>query len=119
MVVFAGLLPYVATLVAKWGFRDYDGREPRVWLARQTGVRGRANAAQLNSFEAFPFFAAAVLVAEVRGATGPVDELAVGFILARTAYLAAYLLDRPVLRVLFWVIGILIVLAIFGVASMP
>ena len=35
-VLVAGLLPYVATVIAKAG-TDFDNRDPRVWLARQQG----------------------------------------------------------------------------------
>ena len=37
--------------------QGYDNHNPRAWLAQVTGFRARANAAQTNSFEAFPFFA--------------------------------------------------------------
>ena len=40
-------------------------RYPRRWLEQQQGFRARANAAQANGFEAFPFFAAAVIVAHL------------------------------------------------------
>ena len=65
-VLIAGLLPYVATLTAKIGGEKFDNRDPREWLNRQSGHRQRANAAQLNSFEAFPLFAAAVVVAHMK-----------------------------------------------------
>ncbi len=54
-VLIAGLLPYLGTMAAKWGFRRYDNHNPRQWLGEQTGFRARGNAAQANSFEAFPF----------------------------------------------------------------
>ncbi len=59
-VFVAGLLPYIATGLAKGGPEKFDNNEPRAWIARQTGAKARANAAQMNSFEVFPFFAAAV-----------------------------------------------------------
>ena len=62
-VLVAGILPYVATSIAKAGAERYDNRDPRAWLDRQEGFRRRADNAQRNSFEAFPFFAAAVIVA--------------------------------------------------------
>lgn len=63
-VLVAGLLPYVATVIAKAG-TDFDNRNPRAWLARQQGYRHRASAASMNAFEALPLFAAAVLIAQV------------------------------------------------------
>ena len=62
-VVVAGVMPLLGAASAKWGFKGFDNHNPRAWLAEQTGARARANAAQHNSFEAFPFFAVAVLLA--------------------------------------------------------
>jgi uncharacterized MAPEG superfamily protein len=105
-VLIAGLLPYVATMIAK-SRRGYDNAEPRAWLARQEGFRARAHAAQQNSFEAFPLFAAAVVIAHVRGAEQPAIELlALGFIAARVLYLAFYVANLALLRSLAWFVGI-------------
>ena len=62
-VLIAGLLPIVAAGIAKFGFKDFDNSNPRQWLAKQTGFRARANAAQANTFESIPFFFAAIAMA--------------------------------------------------------
>ena len=112
-VLVAGLLPYAATLTAKGGAR-FDNRNPRAWLALQTGWRARAHAAQLNSFEAFPLFAVAVLVAHQLHAPQPrVDLLAMVFVAARIAYLVTYLADLHVLRSVVWFVGIASAVGIF------
>lgn len=112
-VLAAGLLPYAATAIAKGGARA-DNRDPRAWLAAQSGWRARAHAAQLNGFEAFPLFAAAVLVAQQLHAPQPrVDALALAFVAARLAYLAAYVADWHLLRSIVWTIGIGSAIAIF------
>jgi uncharacterized MAPEG superfamily protein len=112
-VLVAGLLPYAATLTAKGGAR-FDNRNPRAWLAGQTGWRARAHAAQLNGFEAFPLFAVAVLVAhQLHAPQGRVDTLALIFVAARVGYLVAYLADRHVLRSVIWFVGIASAVAIF------
>jgi uncharacterized MAPEG superfamily protein len=112
-VLIAGLLPYMATGIAKSG-GGYDNRQPREWLARQTGRRARANAAQKNSFEAFPLFAAAVLVASVAHAPqAHLDHCAELFVLSRVVYIGAYIVDLALLRSLVWVVGIGSVIAIF------
>jgi len=112
-VLVAGLLPYAATLTAKGGAR-FDNRNPRAWLAGQTGWRARAHAAQLNAFEAFPLFAVAVLVAQqLHAPQGRVDALAVLFVAARVGYLVAYVSDRHVLRSVVWFAGITAAVAIF------
>ena len=83
-VLFMGLLPYVAAGIAKKGFEGYDNSLPRQWLAKQTGFRARANAAQSNLFESLPLFFASVIIASVAHAPqGRIDLLAIGFVLAR------------------------------------
>jgi uncharacterized MAPEG superfamily protein len=112
-VLVAGLLPYAATLTAKGGAR-FDNRNPRAWLALQTGWRARAHAAQQNGFEAFPLFAVAVLVAhELHAPQARVDLLALIFVAARVGYLVTYLADLHVLRSVVWFVGIGSAVAIF------
>jgi uncharacterized MAPEG superfamily protein len=115
-VLIAAFMPYLATVIAK-SRRDYDNANPREWLARQDGFRGRAHAAQQNSFEAFPAFAAAVIIAHIRGAApGPIELLAMAFIAARVLYLAFYLADLAVLRSLAWFAASGCALAMFFVS---
>jgi uncharacterized MAPEG superfamily protein len=116
-VLVAGILPYVATVIAKSGREGYDNRDPRSWLARQEGFRKRANAAQLNAFEAFPFFAAAVIIAHLlNGPRSLVNTLALVFVAARVLHLGLYLANQPTLRSLVWFVGFAAVIAIFVVA---
>ena len=113
-VLVAGFLPYFGTLTAKIGGERFDNSNPRDWLSAQSGFRKRANAAQHNSFEAFPFFAAAVIIAHVAGAPqGRIDLFAVVFILARLFYIAFYVADMATLRSLAWFAGIGSVVALF------
>jgi uncharacterized MAPEG superfamily protein len=113
-VLVAGFLPYFGTLTAKIGGERFDNSNPRDWLNAQSGFRKRANAAQHNSFEAFPFFAAAVIIAHVAGAPqGRIDLFAVVFILARLFYIAFYVADMAMLRSLAWFVGLGSVVALF------
>ncbi len=113
-VLIAALLPYLATLVAKAGGERYNNRDPRAWLERQQGLRKRADNAQKNSFEAFPFFAAAVIIAHLTQAPQErVDILAIIFIAARVAYLVCYLADLHWARSLVWMLGFVACLTIF------
>ncbi len=113
-VLIAGLLPYVATLAAKIGGERFDNSNPRDWLGQQAGHRRRANAAQLNSFEAFPLFAAAVIVAHLTQAPqARVDLLAIAFVVARLCYVGFYVADLSKLRSLAWFAGIGSAIAIF------
>ena len=117
-MLIAGLLPFAGTLTAKIGGERFDNRNPREWLGAQAGFRRRANAAQLNGFEAFPLFAAAVVIAHALNAPQPrVDMLAVTFVVARVLYLAFYLADQSVLRSLAWFVGIGSAVALFFTAA--
>ncbi len=103
-VLIAALLPMACALLAKrGGFRGSDNHDPRAWLARQTGWRARANAAQANSFEALPFFIGAVVVAHQLGAgQTALDLLAMLYVLLRLFYIMMYVSDMPTARSVFW-----------------
>jgi uncharacterized MAPEG superfamily protein len=116
-VLIAGLLPYLATAIAKGG-ADYDNRDPRAWLARQQGYRRRAGAAAMNGFEALPLFAAAVLIAQLLHAPQTsADVLAIGFIVARGLHLACYLADWATLRSVAWFAALLCVIGLFVISA--
>ena len=116
-LLIAGVLPVVAAGLAKAGGKDYDNHDPRAWMAKLTGRRARADAAQANSFEAFPFFAAGVLLALHAGVDeARVDALALVFVLARVLYIACYITDRARLRSMVWAVGYLCVLALHVLA---
>ena len=118
-ILIAGLLPMLTVAVAKYGKRDFDNSEPRAWLDRQTGLRRRADYAHRNHFEALPFFAAAVLVAQQTGAAQAwIDGLAMAFIAARLVYTALYLNDLPSLRSLSWTVGYACVIGLFVVSAL-
>ena len=113
-VLFMGLFPYVAAGIAKKGFEGYDNGMPRQWLAKQTGFRARANAAQANLFESLPLFFAAVIIASIANAPqARVDLLAIGFVVARIAYLVCYVANWPTTRSIVWLAGLACVVAIF------
>jgi uncharacterized MAPEG superfamily protein len=116
-VLAAALIPYVFTGLAK-SRADFDNASPRRWLADVGGWRQRAHWAQLNSLEAFPPFAAAVIIAQQAGASQrPVDALAVAFVAVRLIYGGAYILDYPRLRSTVWLLGIATVVGLFVVAA--
>ena len=120
-VLVAALLPYVWTVTAKVsGGERFDNRNPRAWLARQTNPRvTRANAAQMNAFEAFPAFAAAVLLAQLAGVDhGRIAVLAVAFVVARFLHGAFYLADLAPMRTVAWFIGLACVITLLTQAAM-
>ena len=112
--LLAGILPVVTTGIAKWG-TPLDNNHPRDWAGNLTGYRRRAYAAHQNAYEAFPFFAAAVIVAELADAPqGIVNILALVFIAARIGYTVAYMADISTPRSVLWAIGWFSTIAIFS-----
>jgi uncharacterized MAPEG superfamily protein len=112
-VLIAGLMPYLWTAVAKVLGPRYDNRNVREWQSRLSGVAQRAHAAHLNSFEAFPFFAAAVLAAiAARADMQRVAMLSIAFVIARVVYGLVYLWDVAALRSLVWFVGLACVMAV-------
>ncbi len=102
-VMIAGLMPLLFAGYAKFAGPGFDNRHPREFLARLDGARARAHAAQLNSFEAFPLFAAAVLMAHQAGVeVATIDRLAIIYVLLRLAYGVLYIADKATLRSLVW-----------------
>ena len=113
-IVFAMFLPIIWVGVAKVNGRNYDNNKPREWLERQQGIGQRANWAQQNSYEAFPPFAAAVIVAHLTGTPQmTIDVLAGVFILVRIAHGCFYIADMAMLRSVSWVTGFLLTIALF------
>jgi uncharacterized MAPEG superfamily protein len=95
------------------GEGGYDNADPRNWLQRQTEWRARANNAQANTFEALPFFFAAVIIAhQLQAAQGYVDVLAVVFVALRVAYIAAYVINKANLRSVIWMLALLVNVAL-------
>ena len=117
-VLAAALMPYLFTGVAKFGSKPYDNRAPREFLASLEGHQKRANWAQMNSFEAFPPFAAAVIIAHlVQASQTGINGLALAFVLLRLGYGWAYITDRPNLRSLLWLGAVFCVIGLFLVAA--
>ena len=114
--VFGTLMLYLLTIASvKWiGFRSFDNTKPRDPGFYDDPIRARALGAHQNGFEAFPFFAVAVLLAEFRlGPLRLIDELAVLFLIVRIAYVFTYLGNRSTLRSILWSLGFAINIAIF------
>jgi uncharacterized MAPEG superfamily protein len=125
ILLFAALLPIACAGIAKWGMfskprKDggFDNHSPRQWLERQQGWRARANAAQANTFEALPFFFAAVIIAHQLGAgQTKLDLLCLSWLMLRIFYIITYVGDMASARSGVWfgalVVNILILFAGF------
>lgn len=110
-------LPYLWVVIAK-AKPGYDNRAPRAQLEAAKGFRQRANWAHLNAFEAFPPFAAAVVIGHQTHASQPlVDGLALAFVAFRLAHGICYLMNLPSLRSLVWSAGFVCVIGLFLAAA--
>ncbi len=115
-VLVMALMPVVCAGIAKSGMMGtprreggYDNDNPRNWLSLQTDWRARANNAQANTFEALPFFFAAVIIAhQLQAPQWRIDLLALAFVALRIAYVAAYVKNKANLRSAVWVIALLV-----------
>ena len=112
-LLIAGLLPLVCSTVAKAGAKGYDNSSPREWSKQQSGFRARAFAAEANTLEAFPLFAASLLAAIQTGvAASTINALAVTFVAARVIYIYCYISNKATLRSTVWGVGWVCVLAL-------
>jgi uncharacterized MAPEG superfamily protein len=117
-ILVAALLPYVWVGIAKFGGKRYDNRDPRGWLAKQDDPRThRAYSAQLNAFEAFAPFAAAVLMAQLAGVDPTrITQLALVFVALRVLHGLFYVGNKPTFRSLIWSAALLCVIALMVLA---
>jgi uncharacterized MAPEG superfamily protein len=119
-ILAAALLPYLWVAIAKTGAPGYNNKDPRSWVARQDSYRVRnAYAAHLNAFEAFPAFAAGVLMAQLAGVdSGRIDLLALLFVALRIVHGLFYLTAMHRLRSLAWTAGFACVVALMAQAAL-
>lgn len=120
-ILIALLLNPLCALIAKVAsgrFGLKDNHDPRAFLDTLSGLPRRAHAAQQNGYEAFPAFAAAVLVADIVGNAEQVtqDVLGVMYITSRLLYIICYLADWAALRSLVWFAGLAIIVSFFVVS---
>jgi uncharacterized MAPEG superfamily protein len=122
-LLVAAILPIICAGIAKGGTfgrprKDggFDNHNPRAWLARQTDWRARANAAQANTFEALPFFFAAVIIAHQLGAIQiTLDILCFLWLLLRMLFVIAYVGDMATARSGLWFAALLVNIVILFV----
>lgn len=120
-VLAAAILPLLFTAVAKFseGGKGFTNRKPRLFQQALEGYRARAHWAHLNSLEAFPPFAAGVLVAQfVHAPQGRIDLLAIAFIVLRLVYGVLYIADKALLRSTVWALGFACVVGLFVIGAL-
>lgn len=120
-VLIAMFLPWTAAVYAKkkGGYTAADNHRPRDFLNRLQGEAARADAAQKNSFEIFPAFAAAVIIAVLQGGNPAViNLLATLFVVSRIVYIYCYIRDTASLRSAVWAVGLLCIVGLFTAAAL-
>lgn len=114
-------LPILCAAYAKrlGGFTMADNHEPRAFLANLSGKAARADAAQRNSYETFPPFAAAVIIAHVTGgaAQGVINFWALLFVASRIAFVLCYIHDKSLARSALFGVNLLCITALFIAAA--
>ena len=112
LIVF--FIAYLTVLYAKLGGK-YNNNSPRVYLANlEDGPRKRAYWAYQNSFEIFPLYIAAVLIAHMQSVDQTqLDMIAAGFVLSRVLFVFAYILDKPTIRSIVWAGGFGCIIGLF------
>ena len=112
IMLVGGLLPYFIVASAK-ATKQYDNWKPRE-PGNYEGWRARAYSAHSNAQEAFPFFAAAVLLATLRNADTRVVTIAAGvWLVARLLHWFTYVTNRATARSLVWFVATFATLTIF------
>lgn len=97
------------------GFTIADNKNPRDFLAQTTNHAARANAAQQNGHETFASYAAAIIIAHATGeaSQSTINLWASIFIIARIAYIWAYINNHSLLRSIVWFIGLTAIISLF------
>src|SRR5699024_3143594 len=121
-VLIAALMPTAFVGYAKFAGQNkmppQANAHPREWLEQAEGKQKRAYWAQLNAFEAFPPFAAGVIIAAIAGASATaINTLAVVFIILRVLYGFCYIKDLATARSMVWGLAMLCVVGLFVVAA--
>ena len=118
-VLAAAIMPMILTIIAKKSKPGFNNKRPRQFLESLEGFGARAHAAHQNSFEAFPFFAAAVIVAHQVGTIDQslLNTLALSFIGLRVAFGVLYLADKHLMRSLVWLAAVLCNVAMFVLSA--
>ena len=117
-VLAAALLPLLATGFAKFsgsGFNISHNNSPRDFLESLEGKYKRAHWAQINSFEAFPPFAAAVIIAQYIGVMSQlhINIIAISFVAIRFIYIFTYIFNLSTLRTFVWFSGWVCIVSLF------
>jgi len=92
---------------SRFGFDPWGIMGNRDKLPEMSVIAGRLDRAKNNMLESLPIFLTLALLAEIKGGdTSRVAHAAFGFLIARVAYVPAYVSGIPVLRSAVWLVGV-------------
>ena len=98
-----------------WNLGARDGEPPPVGK-----IAARMERARRNYMETFPFFAAAVLIAQAAGVHNELTHWgSIAYIAGRIAYTVLYISGIPLIRSLFWNIAAFGMLAVLAAPFVP
>ena len=110
-------LPYFFTTLAKLK-PGFDNAKPREFLESLEGWRKRSHWVQLNSYEIFPPFAAALIIAhQLKAPQTQVDTIALIFLILRILCGFFYLFDKSKFRSLSWLSSLACIVALFLISA--
>ncbi len=99
----------------RWAASPRDNEMPPL-----APIPGRINRNFRNYMETFPFFAAAVLIAQVAGIHNELTHWgSITYVGGRIAYTALYISGIPLIRALFWNIAAFGMLAVLAAPFVP
>lgn len=117
-VLIGAFLPVIFAGLAKSSRRGYDNAAPRQFTEQLEGWGRRANWAQQNAFEAYPFFVAMVLIAhQLQVDQQWLNLLAIGWVVFRILHGVTYILDYATMRSLAWTGAVACNIAMFVLAA--
>lgn len=92
----------------------YDNHHPRLQHLRLEGIGHRAWAAHQNMIEAYPLYAAGVIVSHLAGGNAEIAAiLAISFLVSRLFFQGFYLANWGTARSVSWAVGYLSTLLLF------
>ena len=117
-IVIALMLPIILAGIAKKESEvQINNNNPRDYIRNLNGKAKYAYGAEQNSYESFPPFAIAVIVAHLTGGTQlTVDILAGLYIFSRLMYIVFYLQGKGTLRSTTYMVGLISTIALFFVS---
>ncbi len=116
-IVIALILTIILAGIAKKGSEvPINNNDPRSHVRHLKERAKYAYGAEQNSYESFPPFAIAVLVAHITGATQlTIDLLAGLYIVSRLMYITFYLQGKGTLRSVTFMVGLVATITLFFV----